>query len=158
VEGETLTIDPYTTSGTVYEPTSKFAELQVTNLKVRRWDHKEPEDGLLKEGAIPIEEDVWIELEDGVEIRFKAGMPATKYRTGDYWLIPARVSTGDVEWPQTSVPDPNDPTKFLMGPKPLPPNGVEHHYAPLAAVTLAAGSVTDVVDLRHKFPPQGVCS
>jgi hypothetical protein len=158
VEGETLTIDPYTTSGTVYEPTSKFAELQVTNLKVRRWDHKEPEDGLLKEGAIPIEEDVWIELEDGVEIRFKPGTPATKYRTGDYWLIPARVSTGDVEWPQTSVPDPNDPTKFLMGPKPLPPNGVEHHYAPLAAVTLAAGSVTDVVDLRHKFPPQGVCS
>ena len=47
-----------------------------------------------------------------------------EYRTGDYWLIPARVATGDIEWPRTgSKPD------FL------PPRGVEHHYAPLGQLT-----------------------
>ncbi|MEQ1601128.1 MAG: hypothetical protein ABL885_05085 [Methylophilaceae bacterium] len=24
---------------------------------------------------------------------------SNQYRTGDYWLISARVATGDVEWP-----------------------------------------------------------
>ena len=168
VEGETLTIDPYTTSGTIYEPGSKFQGLPLTNLKVRRWDQKQPEDGLLKEGALPIEENKWIELEDGVEINFQfGGVPPTQYRTGDYWLIPARVSTGNVEWPQAPVrdpndpnqflPDPDDPTKFLMGPKPLPPYGIVHHYAPLALVTFANGQPNAIVDLRHKFPPLGVC-
>jgi len=81
-------------------------------------------------------------------------LPAAQYRTGDYWLIPARVSTGDVEWPL--VPNPNDVSKLIR--ELLPPHGVEHHYAPLAAVTLVGGNVTDVVDLRHKFPALAVCS
>jgi hypothetical protein len=153
VEGETLTIDPYTTSGTVYEPGSKYNELLVGKVKVRRWDHKQPEDDLLQDGAIPIEEKMWIDLEDGVQIWFEPGNPATQYRTGDYWLIPARVATGDVEWPQ--VADPSDASKLI--PEPLPPHGIEHHYAPLAAVTLAGGSITGILDLRHKFPSLGVC-
>jgi len=78
VEGETLTIDPYTTSGTIYEPDSKFMNLPISNLKVRRWDHTELDDGLLREGAIPIEEDVWIELQDGVVIKFEPGPPVSK--------------------------------------------------------------------------------
>jgi hypothetical protein len=167
VEGETLTIDPYTTSGTIYEPGSKFQGLPITNLKVRRWDQKQPEDGLLKEGALVIEENELIELEDGVVIKFEPGPPPTQYRTGDYWLIPARFSTGNVEWPQAPVPDPNnpgkflpdpdDPTKFLLAPKPLPPHGVVHHYAPLAIVTLDIGQPGKIVDLRHKFAPLGIC-
>jgi hypothetical protein len=167
VEGETLTIDPNTTSGTIYEPGAKFQGLPITNVKVRRWDQKQPEDGLLKEGALVIEENELIELEDGVVIKFEPGPPPSQYRTGDYWLIPARFSTGNVEWPQAPVPNPNDPskfltdpddpTKFLMGPKPLPPHGVVHHYAPLAIVTLDNGQPTAIVDLRHKFPPLGVC-
>jgi hypothetical protein len=166
VEGETLTIDPHTTSGTIYQP-GTFQGLPITNLKVRRWDQKQPEDGLLKQGALVIQEDEWIELEDGVAIKFEPGPPPTQYRTGDYWLIPARVSTGNVEWPQARVPDPNvpnkflpdpdDPTKSLMGPEPLPPHGVVHHYAPLAIVTLDNGQPGRVVDLRHRFPPLGVC-
>ncbi|MEK6321058.1 MAG: DUF6519 domain-containing protein [Acidobacteriota bacterium] len=158
VEGETLTIDPSTASGTVYEPRSKFNDLPVSNLKVRRWDHKQPEDTLLREGAITIEEKVWIELEDGLMIRFEPGVAAMQYSSGDYWLIPARVSTGDVEWPSEFGPDPSDPSKSIEQPQALPPHGIEHHYAPLAAVTLDAGQITGVIDLRHKFPAVGACS
>jgi hypothetical protein len=158
VDREILTIDPYTTSGTIFEPTSKFNDVQVSNLKVRRWDHKQPEDDLLEDGAIPIEEGKWIELEDGVQVFFDANIPAANYRTGDYWLIPARVATGDVEWPQMKVPDPKDATKTIDAPKPIPPHGVTHHYAPLAVMNVnAAGNVAGIVDLRHKFPASAVC-
>jgi hypothetical protein len=152
VEGEILTIDPYTTSGTVYEPGDDFDGLPIQNLKVRRWDHKQPEDDLLQDGAIPIEEGVWIDLEDGVRILFERNEdpPAAEYRTGDYWLIPARVATGDVEWPQETVNNEE-------GPQAVRPHGVEHHYAPLASVTLQAGKISAVVDLRHRFAPLAAC-
>lgn len=157
VEGETLTIDPNTTSETITEPGSKVDDLPVSHLKVRRWDHQEPNDTTLLHGAIPIREGVWLELEDGVSIWFETGTSAANYRAGDYWLIPARVSTGDVEWPLMDVPDKDDKTKVVSEPKPLPPHGIQHHYAPLAAVTLDLGNITKVVDLRHKFPALGVC-
>ena len=102
---------------------------------LRRWDH----DGnlaayhgalLITESATP--EDGWIALEDGVEIWFAAG---GDYRVGDYWLIPARVATGDVEWPDTLGSDgvavPDDPAA-------LPPYGPQHYYAPLAHVVPGA--------------------
>jgi hypothetical protein len=157
VEGETLTIDPSTASSTLYEPKSKFNDLPVEHLKVRRWDHKQPEDALLRDGAITIKENVWIALEDGVMIWFEKGTPATQYRSGDYWLIPARVATGDIEWPSEFVKDPIDDTKTIERPQALPPRGIEHHYAPLAAITMTAKDITGVVDLRHVFPPLGVC-
>jgi hypothetical protein len=112
----------------------------------------------------------WITLEDGVQVQFtappklvanaevvvdkktraadadvadinKVGGPATfTYRTGDYWLIPARVATGDVDWPGP----PDDPL-------PRPPYGIEHSYAPLAVVTFdGAGKITPpITDLRR---------
>jgi hypothetical protein len=153
VEGEVLTIDPYTTSGTIYKPNDEFNDLPIRNLKVRRWDQKEAEDDLLQDGAIPIQEDVWIDLEDGVRIKFEPSPAANPahYTTGDYWLIPARVATGDVEWPP-------QPTGANPEPQAVAPQGIEHHYAPLAAVKLAAGKVTGVVDLRHKFGPLAACT
>ncbi len=60
----------------------------------------------------------WITLEDGIQVRFD---PDGHYRTGDYWLIPARVdsaSGGDIDWPE--------------GDAVLPPHRIEHHRAPLA--------------------------
>lgn len=158
VEGEVLTIDPYTTSGTVFEPNSKFEDLPISNLKVRRWDQKQPEDDLLQDGAIPIEEGVWLDLEDGVRIMFEtADAEPARYVTGDYWLIPARVATGDVVWPQQKVEDPKDSTKLIDEPRPMPPNGVEHHYAPLAGVTLTGGRIDAIVDLRHRFSSLAAC-
>ena len=149
VEGEVLTIDPYTTSQTIYEPGTKFNDLDITNLKVRRWDQQESDEDELQDGAMPIREGVEIDLEDGVRIQFET-IPApneSRYRTGDYWLIPARVATGDVEWPQK--PDGT--------PQSVAPHGVDHHFAPLAALSLAAGAVTGIVDLRHRFAPLAKC-
>jgi hypothetical protein len=67
------------------------------------------------------------------------------YRAGDYWLIPARTATGDVEWPGP----PEDPEA-------VPPHGVEHRYAPLALrLVNAAGAAGGLRDLRKEFKPLG---
>lgn len=98
-------------------------------LILRRWDHgtgARKKGGLvLSDGAVRIEEGRWLPLEDGIEIRFEPfkANAAHHYRAGDYWLIPARVATGDVDWP-----------RHAGHALPLPPHGVEHHYAPLALV------------------------
>jgi photosystem II stability/assembly factor-like uncharacterized protein len=87
--------------------------------KLRRWDSV---------GEIPVEipvdNDGWIHLEDGIEIQFSEGT----YRTGDYWLIPARTATGEVEWPPYKIPNTN--------PIPQSPSGIAHHYCRLAIVEI----------------------
>ncbi|MGW8392249.1 DUF6519 domain-containing protein [Pseudoduganella sp. HUAS MS19] len=126
---------------------------------LRRWDHQEGDHGengldIVDDGAARIVEHTaaWLHLEDGVEIQFQpadAGTAPTEYRTGDYWLIPARTATGDVEWPTEQ-----DATGQAV-PLALPPDGIVHHYAPLAVITVdAAGNVQDgPTDCRHQFPP-----
>lgn len=121
------------------EPTFKVSEDKHPLL--RRWDHESEAD----DGARFIKEGEWLKLEDGVEIQFEVTPSNTNqsylpYRTGDYWLIPARTVTGDVEWPGSK----DDPDA-------LPPHGVEHHYAPLAIITINGGSVSVPTDLRCKL-------
>jgi Family of unknown function (DUF6519) len=103
--------------------------------KVRRWEDKRN----VKSG--------WITLEDGVEIEFADGF----YNTGDYWLIPARTATGDVEWPT----DGGDPTATPpVPPDPLlrPPEGIAHSYCKLAALSFSkTWSVNEIC--RPTFPP-----
>ena len=55
------------------------------------------------------------------------------YRAGDYWLIPARVATGDVEWPDEldssgnrKLDSDGNPIGEAQGPR-----GPRHYYAPL---------------------------
>jgi hypothetical protein len=93
-----------------------------------------------------------IELTDGVQVQFSVpDNTVPRFRTGDYWLIPARTATGDVIWPRDDKGDP----------RPLPPHGVHHHYAPLAewAPRDARGGAgnqtggTQLKDLRWTFPP-----
>src|SRR6185436_11598465 len=116
---------------------------------LRRWDQKS--DALAVVETTGDEDSKWIfTLEDGVQIQFPgaegdvAAKPLTFYRTGDYWLIPARVATGDVEWPGPRG-----------NPRPRPPHGVEHVFAPLGIITIAAasGKVTLDTDLRKTFKP-----
>jgi len=54
--------------------------------------------------------------------RFNFRAEDTHYRTGDYWLIPARTATGDIEMAKRRE-------GASCG---APPHGIEHHYAPLA--------------------------
>ncbi|MEP7012888.1 MAG: DUF6519 domain-containing protein [Acidobacteriota bacterium] len=109
---------------------------------LRRWDHKESsykkkEDARQPKGGVLFvfgeASDGWLSLENGVQIQFQ--LEGT-YRPGDYWLIPARTATGDVEWPGT-----------VKEPEAVPPHGVEHHFAPLALVI----DNKPVVDLQRTF-------
>ncbi|MCI5144451.1 MAG: hypothetical protein D3923_02745 [Candidatus Electrothrix sp. AR3] len=110
---------------------------------LRRWDQKKGVNA--ENGALLVteknEEENWISLEDGVEIQFEQ-QEVSVYQTGDYWLIPARTATGDVEWPGT-----------VDEPDALPPQGVEHHYAPLAIIKINnSGEVSkDIIDLRRQL-------
>jgi hypothetical protein len=63
----------------------------------------------------------YIDLESGIQIKFEAG----NYVTGDYWLIPARTITKNIEWPtRTIAPNISEPVAL--------PSLMEHHYCPLA--------------------------
>lgn len=95
--------------------------------KLRRWDHT-PDTG----GAVRITGD-WQNLEDGVQVRFSG----SNFVTGQYWLIPARTGTGQIEWPEGG---------------PQPPKGINHHYCPLALVMLDGSNVAILADCRSFFP------
>lgn len=99
---------------------------------LRRWDQKHPSGALAVSEAASADDladENWIAVEDGIQIWFA---PGATYQTGDYWLIPARVATGDVEWPPETNADGS--TVISNGnpvPAALPPVGPVHHYAPL---------------------------
>jgi hypothetical protein len=120
----------------------------------RRWDQTagDPAEGgltLANDNAAFIQEgEGWLVLEDSVQIRFRPADPAHKngtgthaprnwYRTGDYWLIPARTATGDAEWPKVTDAKGNLETDADGNTIPfaLPPHGITHHYAPLAVIS-----------------------
>ncbi|HLO34245.1 MAG TPA: DUF6519 domain-containing protein [Anaerolineales bacterium] len=136
-------------------PAYSVEEYQSKHVLLRRWDHQKLpasdigaprfDDSM---GTCFVDEspnltsDKWLTLENGIKISFALPMQgnAHSYRAGDYWLIPARVAAGDVEWP-----GPKD------DPMPLAPHGVEHHYAPLALITSSGAGGLAVDDCRHKF-------
>lgn len=95
---------------------------------LRRWDHIPPKspDPRTQQTTIPIT-GRWTHLENGVHVQF-ANADA-HFRRGDYWLIPARTTTGDVVWPT----DGNTPLH-------KEPDGVDYHYTPLAVVTVGTGA------------------
>jgi hypothetical protein len=124
--------------------TPVFPDEPDTHPILRRWDHRHGVEGGAAEseadGALVIEEGVPIRIENGIMITFEhaPGEGAHRYRTGDYWLIPARVATGDIEWPRDGGT-----------PRALPPRGVEHHYGQLAVI--AGGEVSDcLAELRDR--------
>jgi hypothetical protein len=149
VQGGTLTVDKDKVSNADSIKWTKEAR----NPRVRRWDHSETEDTALEtDGSILIVETPfgtpddaanWIDLEDGIQIQFAEG---GEYRTGDYWLIPARVATGSIEWPGT----------FDGMTRQTPPRGVLHHYAPLAFAIWAGGNVT-FTECDCTFGPASSC-
>lgn len=113
-----------------------------SNTKIRRWDMdkgkmaESPSIEGMPTGSISGESG-WIEIEKGIEVRFKDG---DHYQTGDYWLIPARDS-GKIEWPH----DENDfVDKF----------GIQHHSCLLAVLSLSGGGIWELErDCRKFFSP-----
>jgi hypothetical protein len=121
---------------------------------LRRWDHgaaPAAPNGLHLDEASGAAK-VWVDdgspggnstwhLEDGVHVEFcQPGESA--YRSGDYWLMPARTVTADVEWPGPA----RDPAQ-------LPPRGVAHYYAPLAVLVSQDRRVAVEADCRLTFEP-----
>lgn len=134
-DGPVITIDPNTASNPANLDFSKFP----LNPKVRRWDQTDANQVSVPGGDIPIQEGKWLDLEGGVQVFFQAG---GSYQPGDYWLIPARTVTGDVEWPR------DDSSDALF----LPPKGIRHHYCSLALAQLTNGLWSVVSDCRQLFP------
>ncbi len=112
--------------------------------KLRRWDHIDQpgapvtNDGI---GMVAAEVDGWLPLEDGIEVQFSNG----NYRTGDYWLIPGRTATGEIEWPPYQVPN-TDPIA-------QPPLGIKHHFCRLALLFTHSNKFYLFEDCRKLFPP-----
>jgi hypothetical protein len=131
VEGRVLTID---STNAIYPDGLTSVDITdfTNNPKVRRWDSL---------GEISVDTPgPGIELEDGVMVKFSTGT----YKTGDYWLIPARTANADVEWPL------DDTTG-----KPIfqPPLGIHHHYCRLAVLKFDGKNWKVDSDCRRKFPP-----
>jgi hypothetical protein len=101
--------------------------------KLRRWD---------QDGVVSITNG-WLKLENGVEVQFSNN----QFKTGDYWLIPARTATGEIEWPPYEVPN--------KTPQVQPPLGLKHHYCRLALLSLDEQKKAWVVsdDCRKLFSP-----
>jgi hypothetical protein len=148
VEGDSVTIDP----GANSIDRADFSDTATA----RRWDEQDTDETKLYGGVIPIVEGKWFTLEDGVQVYFEpAGNGTTnQYHTGDYWLIPARVETKNIEWPQ-EVDDEGKPRKDAQDhtiPAAVAPRGVTHHYAPLGLLSLD-GEKFVFEDCRCRFDP-----
>lgn len=130
VDGDTITIDPTTAIG----PTT-LASFDVNTAKIRRWESKGAESV-----TVPATNDGWIPLEDGVQIKFKNG----NFRTGDYWLIPARTLTHAIEW---NVQAGTGPEGFQLR------HGIQHFYCPLAIGSFSGQNWGSLTPCRRLFPP-----
>lgn len=126
--------------------------LTSRNAKMRRWDGVGP----LRANPAAADKN-WITLENGLRIQFKLkgadGQNDGVYTTGDYWTIPARSATADresgqIEWPL------DKPAEQGGQPQPQPPEGIVHHYCPLALLDWSKRDGVAVVgDCRRLFPP-----
>ena len=106
------------------------------NAQMRRWDQYGPGNST---NGIPLPINDWLELENGIKIQFQEG----NYVSGDYWLIPARTATGNIEWPPL-----DSDGQFYQ-----PPHNTSIYRAPLACVHWDTGQEQFTVeDCRRFFP------
>jgi len=150
--------DPANQSGQLYQIASLGpGPLQVTlatpvigidttlKARMRRWDQSGTNataQGIpLSASAVP--------LENGIEVTFRQG----NYQPGDYWTIPARTASGEIDWP----PCDSDGQLFQQ------PHFTRIYMAPLACIHLRPSNAIDrlsysfgrfqVDDCRLLFPP-----
>jgi hypothetical protein len=112
--------------------------------RIRRWDQtgqvSDTNGNLIVDldlagsaGVIPVPPDgTSIVLEDGVQVTFTTAPAGGDYHIGDFWNFAARTADASVEVLTTA-----------------PPQGVHHHFARLAIVTLP----NNATDCRTLWPP-----
>lgn len=124
-------LDPDTLAPLVANSLPDTAKLPPQG-QLRRWEGGQPQ---------KVTANSWIKLENGVEVQFAPG----RYSTQDYWTIPARTVTANIEWPR-------DPA-VAGAPAFVPAMGVRHHYCVLAIATLGGGGAWQLTDCRSLFSP-----
>lgn len=125
----------------LFQPVSA-QQARDRKLKVRRWDYTSDTSDPSNIGGIPISI-AWIPLgNEGIQVKFESD---SFYTTGDYWLIPTRAITREIEWSRDK-----DNTPLAQ-----PAEGIHHHYCALAKLTYKNRSfkTSDDSDLRKTFPP-----
>ena len=125
-------VDPVTRTVTTKQVPS--AVNLAAHPKLRRWDQA---GSAATASGVPVTFD-WQALEGGIEVIFSKGT----CKAGDYWTIPARTATGDIEWP-------------VVNGKPVaqPPGGTKHHYARLGVISMDGTTVLVREDCRKIFIP-----
>ena len=149
-------MDPPSFPTAPYRSYPSLAISSTQALATRYWSQprsfvgpEKPKPGASPDGTLKIEygpvDNGWHELEDGIQIQFseKPNNKPAFYRTGDYWLIPARVATGSIIWPKDAAGNS----------LPQPPRGIKHHYAPLGIVKKTGQGTISIVDCRRKLEP-----
>jgi hypothetical protein len=116
-QGQQITVDP------------------TRNARMRRWDQSGTS---ATANGIALSEQP-IQLENGIQVQFGGNI----FNSGDYWTIPARTATGNIEWPQGES---------------LPATSIQVYNAPLATVFVPQGQPagsTSVqwTDTRQRFSP-----
>ena len=120
---------------------------------MRRWDQSGP---AATATGIPLSAGSWIQLENGIQVMFdpppNSPVPVRRppvFRSGDYWTIPARSATGQVEWPPCGS-DGNPAQR---------PTSIQVYSAPLACLrwvppSQSSGAAAVVPeDCRQTFSP-----
>jgi hypothetical protein len=138
--GELVKVVDVNSTSNVIRVTAAPATIDTSmHPKLRRWDQA----GASATPSAVKMRDGWLPLEDGIEVSFAEGT----YKTGDYWLIPGRTATGEIEWPPYEVPNTN--------PIPQPALGIKRHFCPLALFFFNRddSKLYRLRDCRRAFPP-----
>jgi hypothetical protein len=107
------------------------------NARVRRWDQAGASAGSL---GVPLSAKAWLTLENGIQVKFGSGV----YQSGDFWTIPARTASGQIEWP----PCGGNGMAFQL------PHSTDIYQAPLACIHWDIQKhTTQVEDCRRRFSP-----
>jgi len=105
--------------------------------RLRRWDQS---GASALSGGVPLSAGSWLDLENGIQVQFTQG----QYQSGDYWVVPARTASGQIDWP----PCDSDGAAFQ------PAHRTRVFRAPLASLTWdATNECISVADCRRAFVP-----
>ena len=100
------------------------------NARMRRWDMSGP---AVTAAGLPLSPGSPIQLENGIQVTFDpptsgpgpvTSPPPGTFQSGDYWTIPARAATGQIEWPSLGS-DGNAAER---------PTSIQVYRAPLACI------------------------
>ena len=136
--GELFQIKSINAEQRILTMTAAVAQVDPSrNARLRRWEQSGT---TATANGVSLSAGSWLDLENGIQVQFAPG----NFISGDYWLLPARTATGQIEWP----PCGSDGATFQ------PPHRTEIYLAPLACIHWDANRQSvNIEDCRRFFPP-----